>query len=227
MDTRGQLRAKIAQDLIFTGKSYINSPIVEEAICDILLNRYGEDYITIADRFLDSVKALNRDLAYIQFCLLRLVFTTGLDLSGNILYIGPDPRTFIFALLDTRALLKNIGVLTGQPMANRSTRLFFKSPSNQDIERVKEGVSYLITRLRTKLDLDGLTIDRLDETETELAGGQTDPWDLIVIRDPSSLDKGNDFLIDHRDRLRVGGGLIIVQPPRAGIQGMTGRLLPG
>lgn len=220
MDTRGQLRAKIAQDLIFTGKSYINSPIVEEAICDILLNRYGEDYITIADRFLDSVKALNRDLAYIQFCLLRLVFTTGLDLSGNILYIGPDPRTFIFALLDTRALLKNIGVLTGQPMANRSTRLFFKSPSNQDIERVKEGVSYLITRLRTKLDLDGLTIDRLDETETELAGGQTDPWDLIVIRDPSSLDKGNDFLIDHRDRLRVGGGLIIVQPPRAGIQGM-------
>jgi len=74
MDTRGQLGSKIAQDLIFTGKSYINSPIVEEAICDILLNRYGEDYITIADRFLDSVKALNRDLAYIQFCLVKAGF---------------------------------------------------------------------------------------------------------------------------------------------------------
>lgn len=228
---------QMALNIIAPGTKFTVSTIVDEAITDVLINKYGENWREKREAFLESYNALRKnfrveayrdDIPYfysmyylplnipkVQSTFLDLLKRKRLPKHIEILDVGSSVGTTAFAILDLTVLLDNLSDLLCEEPIFESIGLSFIEGSEDNIKVFNENLSYFKGRMSSFILNDKIVIKEPLNIDITKHFDISEKFDVIVfsnILNELPYEKRKKSVLKLSQNLNENGSVIIIEP---------------
>lgn len=228
---------QMALNIIAPGNRFTVSSLVDEAIRDVLINKYGETWKKNKEIFLQSYETLRsnfkvetyqNDIPYfysmyylplnipkVQSTFLDLMKRKKLPRNIEIFDVGSSVGTTAFAIMDLIVLLDNLCHLLGEEPIFESVGLSFIEGSEDNIKVFNENLSYFKGRMSSFITNDKFVIKTPLNIDITKDFNISDKYDVIVfsnILNELCYENRKKAVLKLSENLKEDGAIIIIEP---------------